>query len=298
MDNPQNSTGLLASLPHPSYVYAAKIHPAATKDKLLVITGGFDKLVRIWDATAVTVLKTLSYHTAHVNSIVVSPDGYRMVTGSGNGELYLCRFAENTTPWAETRDPRRLNVHGLGTHAISGLKVIAGTGNEFLFVMSRDNKVRVMEMREPFSLVRGYGGLKSQDHSVKATISPDGQYVLSGSDDGRLCIWDSIGDQLVLQDAMDRLPRWPNPVYDVAWHPSQHMIAVASYGKGQQILLFSFEHKSDVRPPLRANLLNSDASTAVDEQQALKMQNLSIKRDEAKKRYFDEYMAVIYATEK
>ena len=113
---------------------------------------------------------------------------------------------------------------------------------------------------------------------------------------------------------MDKFPRWPNPVYDVAWHPSQHMIAVASYGKGQQvcpinldvcticvcvqILLFTTELEQHVeRPPIRSTLLNSDASSAIDQQQALRMRNATTKRDAAKKRYFDEYMSVIYASE-
>ena len=65
-----------------------------------------------------------------------------------------------------------------------------------------------------------------------------------------------------------------------------------------QILLFTTELDQYVeRPPIRSTLLNSDASSGIDEQQALRMRNADTKRDAAKKRYFDEYMSVIYASE-
>ena len=37
-------------------------------------------------------------------------------------------------------------------------------------------------------------------------------------------------------DLMEKIQQWPDPVYDIAWHPAQHMIAVSSYGQGQQVL--------------------------------------------------------------
>ena len=35
-----------ATLAHSSYVYTAKFHPTSRKPKYLVVTGGFDKVVR------------------------------------------------------------------------------------------------------------------------------------------------------------------------------------------------------------------------------------------------------------
>ena len=107
MENPTEGNGLLRTLPHPTYVYSAKFHPCSTKQQMVcccvlrllltgvdaqvIITGSFDKCIRVWDATAVEVLQKLEFHTAHINSIAVSPDGYRMFSASGNGELFLCR---------------------------------------------------------------------------------------------------------------------------------------------------------------------------------------------------------------
>ena len=44
-DVAQPSESLKKMLPHPSFVYSAKYHPMVNK---VVVTGGYDRLVRIW----------------------------------------------------------------------------------------------------------------------------------------------------------------------------------------------------------------------------------------------------------
>lgn len=293
--SPPVDSSAMATLAHTSYVYSAKFHPANSGQNPVVFTAGFDTLVRIWDVSSATVLRSLSYHSSWVNSIACSPDGTRIFTAAANGELFVCRFSEHHQPCKQNTDRvRKIEIEDIGSHAISGLRLVSCGTQEYLLVMSRDNKVRVIELCELYTVLRGYHGLQSHKHAVKACVSPDGQWVVSGSDDGRLCIWNSSAGQLVLE-AMEQLPRWPNPVYDIAWHPTQHLMAVASYGRGQQVLIFTQELGPDApRDPIRATLLNARAGH--DDQQALGFQSVSgIKHEAAKKKYYDHYMGSIYS---
>eukprot|EP00656_Telonema_subtile_P015981 TRINITY_DN18411_c0_g1_i1.p4 TRINITY_DN18411_c0_g1~~TRINITY_DN18411_c0_g1_i1.p4 ORF type:complete len:108 (-),score=36.43 TRINITY_DN18411_c0_g1_i1:230-553(-) len=90
------------------------------------------------------------------------------------------------------------------------------------------------------------------------------------------------------------LPSFPAPVYDVAWHPTQHLIAVACYGPGQQVYVFSEEFDGDaVRPALAASVINHRAGHK-RQQQVQQLESAALQREATKKQYFEEYMAEIY----
>lgn len=296
--SPPVDSGPIAVLAHTSYVYSAKFHPAIASGHPVVLTGGFDGKLRIWDVGACTVLQTLDYHHSWINAIACSLDGTRIFSAAADGELFVCRFSLPENPWkANTERIRKIEIPDIGSHAISGLRLVNCGSTEYLLVMSRDNKVRVISLGEVYTVLQGYHGLESHQHAVKATVSPDGEWIVSGSDDGTLCVWDSTSAQLQL-DLMEKIQQWPDPVYDIAWHPAQHMIAVSSYGQGQQVLIFTAEIEPDVpREPIAATLLNQRAIVGNDEEKAaLQRQNTKLIRHEAaKKKYFDQYMASIYA---
>ena len=64
---------------------------------------------------------------------------------------------------------------------------------------------------------------------VRSAISPDGRYALSGSEDGRPYVWEMrTGD--VEHGPLGSF-RFGGPLLDCDWHPSEHMIALCSYGK-------------------------------------------------------------------
>lgn len=109
----------------------------------------------------------------------------------------MCSFSECQCPWKiNTERVRKIELPDIGSHAISGLRLVSCGATEYLLVMSRDNKVRVVSLGEIYTVLRGYHGLESHQHAVKAAVSPDGQWVVSGSDDGRLCIWNSSAGQV------------------------------------------------------------------------------------------------------
>lgn len=67
-------------LPHPSFVYCAQYHPAAQN---LVLTGGFDALLRVWrvdvDDVNGQLLQEFDGHGNFINTICFDSEGTRFV---------------------------------------------------------------------------------------------------------------------------------------------------------------------------------------------------------------------------
>lgn len=67
-------------LPHPSFVYCARYHPAAQN---LVLTGGFDALLRVWrvdvDDVNGQLLQEFDGHGNFINTICFDSEGTRFV---------------------------------------------------------------------------------------------------------------------------------------------------------------------------------------------------------------------------
>jgi len=85
--------------------------------------------------------------------------------------------------------------------------------------------------------INRFFGSKSSKYPIKSTASPDGQYVLSGSEDGKPYLWDVITGELM--DLKHLGVSFMGPVSDVAWNSEYHMIAFAGFGDQYPILVFA-----------------------------------------------------------
>ena len=63
-------------LPHPSFVYCAQYHPTAQN---LVVTGGYDSLVRVWrldvDDVNGRLLQEFEGHNGFINTVCFDSEG-------------------------------------------------------------------------------------------------------------------------------------------------------------------------------------------------------------------------------
>jgi len=112
-----------------------------------------------------------------------------------------------------------------------------------VIVHSRDNCIRLLEhnakRRKGVSL--RYFGLTSKQYKIRSCMSPDGQYVLSGSEEGTPHMWDYAS--AIEYSTKQYECSFIGIVTDVDWNPVYNMIVMCGYGKSYPILVYVFERE-------------------------------------------------------
>lgn len=78
---------------------------------------------------------------------------------------------------------------------------------------------------------------------VRSTISPDGQYLVSGSEDGQPFIWNSLTDEK--HKTRKYACKFLDLVADVDWNPKYNMFALSGFGHKFPLLVYVYERTDE-----------------------------------------------------
>uniref|UniRef100_A0A452VI22 Abelson helper integration site 1 n=1 Tax=Ursus maritimus TaxID=29073 RepID=A0A452VI22_URSMA len=88
--NEINNTSTFRVLPHPSFVYTAKFHPAV---KDLVVTGCYDSVIRVWKVDMredpAILIRQFDTHRSFINSLCFDIEGHHMYSGDCTGVIVV-----------------------------------------------------------------------------------------------------------------------------------------------------------------------------------------------------------------
>lgn len=163
---------------HTNYVTCVQFNP--TSDNYFV-SGCLDGLVRIWD-----VRKCLVVDWANTKEIVTAvcyrPDGKGAVVGTITGN---CRYYDASENRLELESQVSLNGRKKSPHKrIVGFQYCPSDPKK-LMVTSGDSQVRILDGAH---VISNYKGLQSSSQ-VAASFTPDGDHIISASDDSRIYMW-------------------------------------------------------------------------------------------------------------
>jgi len=161
---------------------------AFTPDGLLLITGGEDHMVRIWDTTTGTLQAARDGGVGEINTLALSRDGRTLAIAGASHRLTLWKVTEQST-----RNSAHIEVEFAAT-------VEAHTGPVQTAAFSPDGKtlatggsdriIRLWDVSDPtrpttIALLTGHASAV-----LTAAFSPDGRTLATGSDDGDVRLWD------------------------------------------------------------------------------------------------------------
>ncbi|KAF8667760.1 hypothetical protein AX14_006302, partial [Amanita brunnescens Koide BX004] len=216
---------------HDSAINSIAFSPDGSK----IISGSFDKTVRIWDAsTGVEMLPPLRGYDDWVYSVAFSPDGSKIISGSSDKTVRVW----DASTGVEMLPPFR--GHGKLVNSVSfspdGSKIISGSDDKTIRVWDASTGV---EMLPP---LRGHDG-----PIISIAFSPDGSKIISGSSDKTIRVWNaSTGVEMLppLRGHDDWIP-------SVAFSPDGSKIVSGS--SDMTIRVWDASNGIELIPPLRGH---------------------------------------------
>lgn len=182
----------LRRFPHPDYITTISFHP---QDEQICVSGMADGRLLMWH---VKERKRLSEADADemVTASCICPNGKTLLVGTVYGRCKLYNlFDEIQGDWqllpttqVDIRSERRKNKKGA---KISGI-VFSPTEENAVMISSNDSRLRLYHMDDK-SLVNKYLGHVCNESQLAASFSPCGNYVLSGSENRHVFVWDVDG---------------------------------------------------------------------------------------------------------
>ncbi|PRQ31360.1 putative transcription factor WD40-like family [Rosa chinensis] len=179
------SKSCLQKFSHIDYVTCIQFNPV---DDNYFISGSLDAKVRIWSITDRQVVDWNDMHEM-VTAACYTPDGQGALVGTYKGSCRLYNTSDN-----KLQEKSQINLQNKKKKShhkkITGFQFAPGSSSEVL-VTSADSRVRVVD---GIDLVHKFKGFRNTNSQISATLTVNGKYVVSASEDSHVYIWKHEAD--------------------------------------------------------------------------------------------------------
>ena len=252
----------LTTLHHPSFVYAARMQPRGPMTsraplsggdaaRTLVLTGCNDCAIRLWDAekmgddgqVVAEVLQTATQHTARINCLAWPSETSAFSADAAGVVKQWELVAAGETP--ELRQVSSIEKRELEGIAINSIAL--HPNRRRLLLQTRQQQLLALDTRLQHFSAR-YLGHRCSGYHIRATYSPDGRFVLAGSEDGSWFVWAEESGELLLDG---HHVGFSGPMLQLSWSLQHHVVAFCGYGPHNPVILYMYDQNA---PPLNPNV--------------------------------------------
>ncbi|XP_015108879.1 WD repeat-containing protein 44 isoform X1 [Diachasma alloeum] len=178
----------LCCFQHIDFVTAIVFHP---KDDRYFLSGSLDGKLRLWNIPdkKVAVWNEVDGQTKLITAANFCQNGKFAVVGSYDGRCIFYNTDQlKYHTQIDVRSTRGKNSRG---RKISGIEPMPG--EDKILVTSNDSRIRLYDLRD-LNLSCKYKGYENVSSQIKASFSPDGQYIVAGSENQCIYIWKTHHD--------------------------------------------------------------------------------------------------------
>eukprot|EP01135_Chromosphaera_perkinsii_P000233 Nk52_evm2s62 gene=Nk52_evmTU2s62 len=160
--------------------YCIKFNPDEDK-KHLFLVGCSDKKIYTWDSLTGEVVQEYDRHLDAVNTLTFFDNNLKFASTSDDKSVRIWE-------WDIPVDAKIIAEPTM--HAISA--VCLSYNEKWVAGQSSDNKIGIFSVRDKFKLQRKkvFKGHLVAGYACVPGFSPDGNFLISGDSEGKLCIWD------------------------------------------------------------------------------------------------------------
>jgi mitogen-activated protein kinase organizer 1 len=254
--NPYKSVLLKTYAGHANEVMDA----CSSCDQSQIASCSSDKSVIIWDVIAGTPIRRLRCHTGTVTTVRFNEMSTMIVSGSQDNSVMLWDIRARTmTPVQVLPDAKdsissiRISDHeilsasydtkvrrydiragNLVTDCIGEVITCASftKDNHCIVVSCSDGTIKLID-KDTGELLGEYEGLSKSDFCLESSVNFDDTMVLSGSNDGRIWVWNLISRKIVMY--LSDKTSVEHPIISIGVHPTKNNFLAAN---GSDILLW------------------------------------------------------------
>jgi len=191
---------------HADFVSTAQFHP---HDDRYFVSGSLDGKLRLWNIPDKKVTMWNEVMSMPVKDSEQPTHG--LITASAfvqNGKFAVIGTYDGRVIFYSTEQLKFFTQLHVGKHhekiKITGIESVDGTK---ILVTTNDSRIRLYDLRD-LSLVCKYKGCTNTSSQIRATVSPDNKYIVSGSENSSLYIWSMYESSSSIGQRKDRNYAW------------------------------------------------------------------------------------------
>jgi guanine nucleotide-binding protein subunit beta-2-like 1 protein len=172
---------------HQEWISTVRFSP--TTQNPVIVSGGWDKIVKVWHLNNFNIKNNFEGHTGYINSVTVSPDGSLAASGGQDGKAFLWDLGESSANPLHTLDAGD-EIHTL-IFSPNRYWLCAASGPS-VKIWDLEHKKLLQDLTPPEENETTEGKATPKPKCLCLAWSQDGQTLYAGYTDNKIRVWELV----------------------------------------------------------------------------------------------------------